>query len=321
MKRNPKVTIIIPLHVINERFFEDIKKFKKLHYRNYEILVVTDRKIKNSLPFLKLIYSKKRLTGPAEKRDIAIRYAKGRFCAFIDDDAYPDKYWLDKAIPNFFHNKEIVAVGGPGVTPSEDDYWEKISGLAYESFFCSGAAQNRFVPLLASYVEDWPAYNLIVKTSVLKKVGGYGSHFYGGEDTFLCSKLIKLGKIYYDPGALIYHHKRSVFAGLLDQIANIGLHRGYFAKKFPKTSRKLFYFFPSLMTLGLLLYILLVLVFPSLFPLFLVSLSFFVLLGMISIMDRTVIINSFLVGLIIILVHLTYGTFFMKGLLTTRLKR
>lgn len=323
MKKYPKVSIIIPLYVISDRFFSDLRHYQNLDYSDFEILVVCDKKV--DLPKLKgvkvkLLLTGKKNTGPAAKRDLAIKKVKGEICAFIDDDAYPDRAWLKKAVRHFKKN-EIIAVGGPGITPQEDFYWEKVAGLSYESFFMSGAAQHRFVPLSPRYLNDWPAYNLLVRKSTLAKVGGYGSSFYGGEDTFLCLKLIKFGKIYYEPEAVIYHHRRKILLGFLSQIANVGLHRGYFARIFPETSRKLFYFLPSILTALLFSFVVIAFIQPPLISLLIYSILFFIFLGAMSVINKTNLITSILVGLCIIFAHITYGIYFIWGLLKRDLKK
>ena len=64
MKKYPKVSIIIPLYVIVVRFFKDLKKFEKLDYPNYEILVVCDKKVDLSeYKKTKLILTGKKRTG------------------------------------------------------------------------------------------------------------------------------------------------------------------------------------------------------------------------------------------------------------------
>lgn len=321
MQKQPKISIIIPLYIINERFFKDLKKFNKLNYENYEILIVCDKFIKISNPKTKIILTGKNRTGPAEKRDIAIKIAKGKICAFIDDDAYPDKNWLVNSIIHFKH-PEIAAVGGPGITPKEDKYWEQLTGLVYGSFFCAGRAQYRFIKRKMQFVDDYPAYNLLVRKKVLQEVDGYGSHFYGGEDTFLCLKIVKKGyKIIYDPEVIVYHHRRSLFVPYLKQIANIGRHRGYFAKKFPETSRRFDYFLPSILALGLFIMPLLSYFNIIFLILYLVLILFFTILAMFSVRLETNLINAFLVALGIICTHISYGFNFIVGLLKKELER
>ncbi|MEK7526493.1 MAG: glycosyltransferase [Patescibacteria group bacterium] len=321
MNKQPKVSIIIPLYVIESRFFSDLKKFNKLNYKNYEILVVCDKPVKIDNPKTRLILTGKQRTGPAEKRDIAIIKAKGEICAFIDDDAYPDKDWLVNAIVHFQH-PEIAAVGGPGITPKEDSYWEQLTGLVYGSFFCGGHAQYRFIKGKMQFVDDYPAYNLIVRKKTLEEVGGYGSHFYGGEDTFLCLKIIKAGfRIIYDPEIVVYHHRRALFIPYLKQIANIGKHRGYFAKKFPQTSRRLSYFLPSILTLGVFITPLFG-YFDKMFLVFYVLLfASFILVAMSSVIGKTNLVNAFLVSLGIIMTHISYGINFIDGIFREKLDR
>lgn len=326
MKKQPKVSIIIPLYIDTDRFYTDLKKFNNLDYSNYEIIVVTDkittsRKNKIKDPKIRVITTGKERTGPAEKRDIAIAKAKGVICAFIDDDAYPDKNWLKNAVVHFNH-PQIVAVGGPGITPKEDDYYEQLTGLVYESIFCGGHAQHRFVKKPARFVRDYPAYNLLVRKDILDEIGGYGTHFYGGEDTFLCLKIIKKGyRILYDPEVFIYHHRRALFVPYLKQIANIGMHRGYFAKKFPETSRTLNYFIPTILSVGFLAGAIISFYSLIIAYLYIFSLILFIILGMISVFKKTTIKNAFMVAVGIILTHLTYGLFFVKGLIISDLKR
>lgn len=324
MARYPQVSIIIPLYVICERFFSDFQHFQNLQYPNFEILVVSD--IKVDLPKLRgikvsLLLTGEAKTGPAEKRDLALKYVKGEISVFIDDDAYPDVNWLNAV--RWFRNPDIVAVGGPGITPPDDSFWEKIGGYVIESFLCSGGIQHRFYPGKSSeaFVIDWPAYNLFVRSDVLKKIGGYGSTFYGGEDTLLCMKLMKLGKILYDPKAIVYHHRRSFPWRHLKQISGVGLHRGYFFRAHPGTSRKLFYLLPTALTLGFILGILMSLKMPSLFLLpFLSLFLIFWFLGTWSIVRHNVsLIQAAITGLGIIVTHITYGIFFVKGLITKKL--
>lgn len=324
MTRRPKISIIIPLYVIEERFFRDLLKFQNLNYRNFEILVICDKKV--SLPKLKnielrFIQTNKENTGPAEKRDFALTKVKGEICAFIDDDAYPNPDWIKNAV-EIFKDPKIVAVGGPGVTPREDGYWEQLTGKVYESILCGGFFRHRFMPLKRKEVIDFPAYNLFVRTKVLKQVGGYGNNFYGGEDTFLCLKLINTGfSILYDPGVVVYHHRRALYLPYLKQIANVGKHRGYFARVFPQTSRKFEYFLPSVASLGFLILLGLSLFNNNIFILFLSLTSLSIVLGFISVIKFSNFIDAFFVSLGILCSHLAYGLSFIMGLFIPKLER
>lgn len=324
MTRQLKVSIIIPLYVIEERFFRDLLKFEDLNYRNFEILVICDRKV--SLPKLKktklrFIQTNRKNTGPAEKRDFALTKVKGDICAFIDDDAYPNPDWIKNAV-EIFKDSKIAAVGGPGVTPKEDGYWEQLTGRVYESILCGGFFRHRFMPLARKKVIDFPAYNLFVRTKTLKQVGGYGNNFYGGEDTFLCLKLINAGfSILYDPGIVVYHHRRALYLPYLRQIANVGKHRGYFARVFPQTSRKFEYFLPSIASIGFLILLGLSFLSTKILLIFLILTLLSIFLGVVSVIKFNNIIDSLLISLGILASHLFYGLSFIKGLFISKLDR
>lgn len=328
--KNPLVSIIIPLHwglkpENFSRFLTDLKKYDKLKHQNYEILIVTDKPIVPTIAGKKVRCLSMNTDNPTtgtEKRDFALPFAKGEICAFIDDDAYPDPNWITHSIPWFTYQK-IVAVGGPGLTPPEDSFWQKVGGNTIESYLCSGSLQFRFYQGYEQFVKDQPGYNLLVKTSVLRKIGGWGTTYYGGEDTVLCIKLLKFGKILHDPNIVVYHHRRSFPLAHLKQIASVGFHRGYFFKRYPKTSRSILYLLPTILTIGFISSIILTVIYPQVLALpFIFLLSFLVLISFLSVYVHKVgFVISIVASFTIIATHLAYGTYFMRGLLTKHLDR
>ena len=214
-----------------------------------ETIVVLDEEPPGDLGTAQCIVSGP--TGPAQKRDMGAAAANGAWLAFLDDDAYPAPGWLEASAPHF-ENPAVSAVGGPGVTPPHDGFRAQVSGWTYASWIVSGPTRFRYVPGRRRAVDDYPSMNLMVRRSVFEAVGGFDSAFYPGEDTKLCLEIVRRGGgIVYEPGALVYHHRRPVMRGHLRQIAHYGRHRGYFARVFPETSRRLPYFIPSLWLLWL----------------------------------------------------------------------
>ena len=318
------VSIIIPLYIVTDRFFEDLKKFETLDYPQYEVLVVCDKKIKfPKMKHTRLILTGQKQTGPAEKRDVALKYAKGSICAFIDDDAYPNSTWLTTAVRHFLRNKDIIAVGGPGVTPPDDGRMAQLGGLVYTSGYTSGQLKMRFTPVgeRTREVEDWPAYNLFIRTDIMKKVGGWGSTFYGGEDTFICLKMLKYGRMIYDPNVIVYHHRRPLFYSHLKQIFNVGVHRGYFFKRYPETSRQALYLLPTTLTVGFWGLFIISFFNPIVFGVFLLGFGMFFGIAISSVLNRKDPLGTILASLGIIATHMAYGVGFVKGLTIDDLKR
>lgn len=315
-----KVSIIIPVREINDYIREAIPHHLQLDYPDYEILIFPDEPSKETFPKTRIIPSGK--TGPAEKRDMALKYAQGEIIAFIDDDAYPRSDWLKNAIAHF-DDQSVGAVGGPAVTAENDGILRQASGKVYESVLCSGGYTYRYVPGKLMDAEDLPSVNLIVRKDVFAQVGGYDSNFYPGEDTKLCLDIIKVAekRIIYDPDVLVYHHRRKLFKQHLKQSNNYALHRGYFAKVLPDTSRKFVYFVPSLFVLGLVVGPLLALLFPPLwYVYFAVLLLYSILLIGSTLYPKDVRVWGLAVAGVF-LTHVGYGIGFVRGLLSKELIR
>ncbi|MBI5892565.1 MAG: glycosyltransferase [Deltaproteobacteria bacterium] len=237
------VSIIIPVKEVNDYIKESIPHILNLDYKDFEIIIFADVHAAVSFPKTTIIATGK--IGPAEKRDLALKYARGSIFAFLDDDAYPRRDWLSNALRHF-DNPEVAAVGGPAVTPSSDTFHQKVSGAVFLSKI-GGGNPDRYWPIGGvKEVDDWPSVNLLVRRSVFERVGGFNSDYWPGEDTKLCLDIIKTGgKIIYDPDVFVWHHRREGLIRHLRQVGGYGLHRGFFAKKFPETSKKLKYFIPS----------------------------------------------------------------------------
>ena len=247
-------------------------------------------------------------------------HAQGDILAFIDDDAYPEEDWLKNAAKNF-EDFQVGAVGGPAVTPPNDSLRQKASGKIYESLIVGGPYRYRYIKGKKRKVIDYPSCNLLVRKDVFVKLKGFDTSFWPGEDTKLCLEIVdKLKKeIIYDPNVLVYHHRRPVFLPHLRQVANYALHRGYFAKKYPKSSLKVSYFLPSLLFLAVLSGLALSLFIPYFRRMY--SASLFVYLGAVLFFSLNKEVKTIpLVFLGTIFSHLTYGLFFLKGILTKKLK-
>lgn len=327
MKSRPKVSIIIPVKRINDYIHESMDYLLALDYPSFEVLIFPDQKDKvHFWPKTKIIPSGK--IGPAEKRDLALKYASGKILAFLDDDAYPRPDWLKKMVP-LFRSGNVAAVGGPALTPQSDGVLQKVSGAIFESFVGGNFTRNRYLPIgkLAETL-DWPTVNLLVWRDAFAEVGGFNCAYWPGEDTKLCLDLLNAGyKLLYNPAGIVYHHRRSDLFKHFKQIGNYALHRGFFAKIYPETSRKFGYFVPTLFDLYLLSFIVWPLTlhqFPlGMFyglPLIIYFLGLIIDAIIISIRWR----NS-LVGLLtipmIFLTHIWYGIRFVQGLLTRKLDR
>jgi glycosyltransferase involved in cell wall biosynthesis len=304
MKKAPLFSIIIPVRQETDYLKETLNSLRKQTFKSFEVLVITD-KISGSV-------------SPAVKRNLGAKRSRGQYLAFLDDDSYPSKNWLKNAQKLFTQN--IAALCGPCLTPPHDSDLQKASGLVWSSLLGSGGAGTyRNSIKTKRFVDDFPSVNLIVKKSDFTKINGFNTHHWPGEDTILCSDIVyKLNKkILYHPKILVYHHRRAVIIPHLQQITRYALHRGNFARIYPKTSFRLGYLLPSLF----FLYLLSLIFYHS----FLYLLPLFLYLALLFLTFITFLFNfssiklSLLTTITIPITHIYYGILFIIGFFSKKL--
>ncbi len=316
--RAPLVSIVIAYPAATNYLDECLEGIAQQSYTNREIILLPDEPSGLSWPAgIREIPTGK--IRPAEKRNIGIRNAAGEVIAFLDDDVIPLENWLRHAMV-YFANENIAAVGGPASTPVNDAMMARLSGKVYANSLVSGPYRYRYEPGIVQYVEDYPSCNLIVRTDVIKKLSGFRTDFWPGEDTYLCLDIIKKLnlKILYDPRVEVYHHRRKLFLPHLRQIGRYAMHRGYFAKKFPETSRKLSYMLPSLFVAGLVGGAAASCLAPCLLPLYVTALLAYAVISMLSSFCFNP-VHWIIVWIGVVLTHIVYGIRFVVGLLASKL--
>lgn len=311
MTKKPLFSIIIPVRAETEYLKETLKHLSQQSFKSFETLVITDKISITS--------------NPAKKRNLGAKMAKGKYLAFLDDDSFPSKDWLKNALKQLTSNENITAVCGPCLTPPKDTELQQASGLVWSSFLGSGGAGNyRNNISKKRFVDDFPSVNLIVKKDDFERVKGFNTHHWPGEDTILCLNLVyKLNKkILYHPSIKVYHHRRKVILAHLKQITRYALHRGNFARIYPKTSLRIGYILPSfflvyLLFLPILFFIfhLYLLVIPLLVYIFLLLITF---IDFVS--KKNKISTSLLATITIPCTHIYYGFLFLIGFLTPQLE-
>ena len=322
-KETPFISVVIAVKKDNDYLRQSIRHSLNQDYPKdrYEIIVLPDEGFESPDPMVRIIPSGPEL--PAIKRNMGAKAARGTIIAFLDDDAYPMENWLSELAGNFY-DERLAGVGGPGTTPRDDSFWQKVGGSVYESKMMSGGYSYRYLVDRRRMVDDYPTCNLALRKDVFLEAGGFQTNFWPGEDTELCLTVTKrLGyNIVYDPMVEVCHHRRHLFKGHFRQLTQYALHRGYFVKKFPETSRKLSYFLPTLFLFGVLLGPLTFFLKP-LAPLCVVYVAtlavYFVLSFFCALINHPKLTIFTVLG--VFLSHLAYGWYFLIGLLSSKLSK
>ncbi|MDQ1280790.1 MAG: hypothetical protein QG670_2053, partial [Thermoproteota archaeon] len=246
-EKKPRVSIIVPCKDIDDYTRDCVRRCMELGYNDAEILVLPDG---NGVDLAGARLIATGSVSPGAKRNIGMKNTESELCAFIDSDAYPRRDWLGNAFKHL-SDPEIAAVGGPGLTPNEDNLMQKAGGYILSSFMV-GSLSRRYQTQGNFASDDIHSCNFIARKSVMEKAGGWNETYWPGEDTLMGLALAKNGaKMIEASDVVVYHHRRPLFRGHLRQVWRFGLHRGFFTKKFPENSRRLTYFLPSLLLICL----------------------------------------------------------------------
>lgn len=268
-------------------------------------------------PWLKII----EYTGsPSEKRNYAAQHAKGEIIAFIDDDASPKNDWLENIVGtgrdlSLPKKNTIVAVCGPGILPKKSTFLEQVFDATLTSRLGSGSYTYRFQKEDARFVDDYPLMNFAINKKVFEKAGGLLNHW-PGEDSKLCEWLVNHKyKIEYYPKIVVYHHRKKSLFKFLKQHSRFGFKRGYFFAEGDKNSRKLIYILPSFFLIYLVFLPFSLLLFKNSILLLPMSVYFFglVIFAALQVLKRRGLFLSLVSTLVLLLLHLTYAIYFVKG--------
>ncbi len=252
---------------------------------------------------------------PSENRNRGIEKSKGEILIFLDDDAKINKDYLNN-VENFLKKySDVGIVGGPQLTPEEDNFFAKISGIVLTSNFGAFKVNRRYKKGKTVLDVDetfLTSANLCIRKKVFNKIKGFNESLYPGEDPELLSRAKTAGlKIAYSPEIIIYHKRRSNFSSFCKQIFKYGFVRPK-KNKISKGTPVLFTI-PMFFAIYFMLIPLLTLIsFLFFIPLFAYILLAFVFSIYDSIKNRRLKV-FFILPFLYLFTHLSYGIGMLAG--------
>jgi GT2 family glycosyltransferase len=186
-------------------------------YRNFEIIVVDNASvddsvefIKKNYPSIKIVKSKNNL-GTAGGNNLGEKHAKGEYILLLNNDTYVEKDFLEKfikafeKIPNLaVAQSKLVLIADENILDSCGSFWTDSSFLYHV-----GNGKDSKNPL---YNTPFPVFSVksasaMIKRSVIKKIGFYDEDFwYYYEETDFCHRAWLAGyQSWYWPSAITHH--------------------------------------------------------------------------------------------------------------------
>lgn len=218
-KPSISISVIIPAYSLER--FEDlehtIKTLLTQTLKPHEIIVAIDHnydlltKLQSlNNPHIKVVINSD-MVGGAETRNVGMYHATGEVVAFIDDDAWAKKDWLEHLIEPY-RDPSVIAVGGKTISTWEE---KRPSWFPEELDWLVGGTWKGH-PEGPCEVRNLIGPNMSFRLEVCKTIGymiadlgALGTQFRAGDETEFYIRMKHYfpdHKILYEPKALVYHN-------------------------------------------------------------------------------------------------------------------
>ena len=226
----PGISVIVCTYNGARTLPQCLDELTALDYPNYEVIVVNDGSTDESAGIAR--YYPVRLINQENKglsaaRNTGLAASEGEIVAYIDDDAYPHRYWL-RYLASAFNRSAHAGIGGPNLP---------FAGDGFVAECVASAPGNPLHVLLSDEVaEHIPGCNMAYRKEALVALGGFDPRFRAaGDDVDICWRLQDHGwTIGFCPTAVVWHHRRNSIRAFWKQQYGYGKAEAQLEDKWPQ---------------------------------------------------------------------------------------
>jgi len=198
------ISVVIPAYN-EEKYIE--RCLKSLQHQqfdgNYEVIVSDDSSTDGTVQISEALADRV-ITHPkstiSRGRQIGADMARYDVLAFTDADTFITPNWLAH-IASTLEDPQAAGVHGT-LMP--------LDGTRFESHFCRYVLPPYSQFMAKINKPSVPGANFAVKKKAFRKVGGFNTRLYTGEDVELCNRIKSIGPIMFNPEALVYVSTRRI---------------------------------------------------------------------------------------------------------------
>ncbi len=255
-KENLFFSVIIPVFNRPDEVEELLDSLTKQTEKNFEIIIVEDGSVekcdfvvKKYISRLNINYFYKKNEKPAIARNYGVKHSNGNYLIFFDSDCIiPPDYF--KVVNSALVENYTDAYGGPDAASPDFSNTQKAISYAMTSFFTTGGIRGGSEKLDKFYPRS---FNMGISKKAFTTIGGFPeTKMHPGEDMVFSIEILKHGfETQRIQKAFVYHKRRNTLKTFFKQVFNFGKTRLVITKKYPETF-KLFFFAPSVFTVGTL---------------------------------------------------------------------
>jgi GT2 family glycosyltransferase len=161
---------------------------------DFEIVIIDDMSSDNTKNIIEKFDDKRiryfknqKWLGISKSRNRGLEYAEGEYIFFTDGDCWVSKNWIKEGL-KYLKDPNCIGVEGKICYVSED----------YEPTFSDRVMENR-------YGGHFMTGNMAYKKRVIETVGGFDERFTSLEDRDIALRIMKHGKICFNPKMIAYH--------------------------------------------------------------------------------------------------------------------
>lgn len=215
------VSVVMSVRNVEDSIYRCMRSILDQTFDNFEIIIIDDVSNDRTRMIIKKFqderiryYCNRQWLGLSKSRNKGVQQASGEYLFFTDGDCLVSKNWIEEGM-KYLKSPEYAGVEGQICYVSKD----------YEPTFSDNVVETEHGGTFATA-------NIAYKKSFIKKVHGFDERLTWFEDRDLALRVLKYGKIGFNPEMMVYHQRTIVTPGKLLKSAPFAKNRIYLFKKF-----------------------------------------------------------------------------------------